>query len=558
MPPRTYRDLTPEQLAELQAEMTPHAAVPRLPAGALASTAPAAGPAPWQVSMGGLRFLDSGDAGDDIERGGLALDDGQGGDPDTNAWLDELIGRPPSTPPQRMVSAAAPNGSKFTGEDTPESRDLIKQRGMQVTEQSPPSDDELLNALTSDRQASMPDLGGDQGWLDDLIAREGAVMDREQRPAAQAPAQPPRRSREDIVSETLQPPTRAQGWLSVLSDALFGGNSVDNVNARARDYQGALGQARMHDVQAAEHADDQAAQREMLGRRLDLTERGQDLAQQRADENQSLRWLLGQQADQRQRELTTQREGGAMNRAELMAHAHADAGAPDVTPEQKTAGLAGFLMQQVNGVPLAKVRGYLEGDREGIAPDKLEQLDATLGQWQIASPKTQQSMLGKGVGREGATPDQTAASIERKQLDPKARLEIRTGIDETGRDIARAASAWSKMSDKAKKAFATFVPEGDFSAAVRQGLMTPQEQKYASDVQALANGLVKARAGSAVTGSEWKRVASEIGFPMNDWAVFNSPEVIDNWISRAKQGWVARVKNTRSEYGDLWGGNAGP
>jgi ABC-type transport system substrate-binding protein len=164
-----------------------------------------------------------------------------------------------------------------------------------------------------------------------------------------------------------------------------------------------------------------------------------------------------------------------------------------------------------------------------------------------------ETMAANTVGREGATPDQTAASVERKRLDPKEILALKTGLDEVGRDTARAARAWAKMSPQGRKAFATFVPEGDFSGAVRQGLMTPEDQKLASDVQALANGLVKARAGSAVTGSEWKRVAAEIGFPMNDWSAFNSPEVIDHWLERAKQGWVSRVKNTRSVYGNLWG-----
>ncbi len=80
-----------------------------------------------------------------------------GEDPSKDAWLDELIGNPPSTPRRPMVSASGPAGS-FTGEDSPEARELIKQRGMQVTEQSPPGDEDLLNALTSQRPASMPEM----------------------------------------------------------------------------------------------------------------------------------------------------------------------------------------------------------------------------------------------------------------------------------------------------------------------------------------------------------------------------------------------------------------
>jgi hypothetical protein len=555
MPPRTFRDLTEEEIEELERDLAPRAAVPRLPVGAMASTA---GAAPWQVSLGSARFLDDPAPYLDIEAGGLdILGDAGAGDPEKDAWLDELIGRPEPAPPRPMLSAAG-SGGTFTGQDTPEARELIKQRGMQVTAQPPPSDDDLLEALTSQRPATMPELGGDDGWLDELIGQQGAAMDREQ-PAASAASAPlaapaQRRSREDELIELLAPPTRMQGIAAAIGDAFFGGERTAQVQGRQRGYEQALAQARMQDVAAGERSDERAADREMMDARMGITMRGQDLANERGIENRDLRRQLAEQSDRRLRELETQREGAALERT---AKSRADAGAPTSTPEELSAGVAGLLAQQANVSRDAAV-AFVAGRTEGIPPEELERLQVTHDQWKIMSPKKQQEVLAAGLRREGATPDSIAAANEKKRADPKVRLELKTGIDEVGRDIARAARAWAKMSPQARKAFVSLVPEGNFESAIRQGLMTPEEQRYASDVQALANGLVKQRAGSAVTGSEWKRVAGEIGFPMNDWAVFNSPEVIGHWIDRAKQGWVGRVKNTRSEYGDLWGSDGGP
>lgn len=561
MPPRTYRDLTPEQLAELQSEFTPHAAVPRLPVGALASRADTS--VPWQVRMpeaGDLRFLDELAANEPASPGGrmmlapTTIHGQMPGDSDANAWLDELIRNPPSTPKRSMVSAVGPKGETFSGEDTPESRDLIKQRGMRTTEQSPPSDHDLLNALASQRPASMPDLGGDRS-VDDLIGAESAAMDRERQAQqeTEAAARAPRRSREAEVLDELHPPTRTQGWLAALGDALYGGHMVDNVNARANDYQQARAQARAQDVQAAERADEKAADREMLDRRLGLTERGQDLANQRGEENQHLRWLLAQQSDQRARELQSQRDTAGEQRARILAHT-----AP-TGPEAQAGDLdaqAAYLADAASrgssqNVTQEQAKAFLKGELpEGaLPPEAIERMsrDKALLQRTKNDEKKYLGLLAGGAGREAGNIDKPAVANETKRWDPKARTALKNELTRREMSISAAVRAWKQLSPSARAALAKIGPNGDLAEAGLSG----EDQARAARIQALANFDIKQAAGSAVTGSEWKRIAGEIGLP-DGISAFKSPQVIEGWLRQHTQLFKQLQNNALSEYPSLF------
>lgn len=528
MPPRTYRDLTDEELEELlQDELVASAPVAPLP-----TSARAAAPA-YRMEIG------------DIQMRGPGSDE---------AWLDELIASPPQTPQRPMLSAAGAGGT-FAGEDTPQARALIQQRGMHVTEQPPPSDDELLEGLASERPATMPDLGEQDAWLDELIGQQGAAMDREQA-AASAPAAAPRRSREAQLAELFAPPTRAQGFAAILGDALFGGNNVAALNARGAQRQNALAQARMQDVAAGERSEERAADRQMMDERLRLTMRGQDLASARGQENLDLRRQLAGQTDARLRELETQREGAAMDRTKVRAAALAAGEAPPVSAEDAQAGTASFLAAQAN-VPKAKAKAFLAGQTDDLTPEEIERLEVNHDQWKIMSPKKRQEVLAGGMRREGSTPDQIEADRKKQQQNVKQRADLKESVDEIGRTIAAAKSAWKRMSPNAQKAFASLA-SGGFAGTIKQGLLTPDEQKSAAAVQALANGLVKNLGGSAVSATEWGRIAGSIGFPVNDYSPFNSPEGISDWIERTERGLMGRVKAVESEYGDLWGDDAAP
>lgn len=539
MPPRTYRDLTPEQLAELDELITSHAPVPRLPVGATASSEP-----PWRADIGDARFTDAppSQIRDDL----LQMEIG-GEDPD-EAWLDSLIASPPQTPRQPMLSAGGPGGT-FSGADTPEARQLIASRGMQVTQQQAPSDDELLNALTSERQASMPELGADDE-LDGLIRAEGAAMDREHETAAGArgnglPGGYPRQSREDALREMLQPPTRAQGGLAFLFDALLGtqnGSALENVQRRQQSYEGAMAQARMQDIQAGERSDERAADRELTDARLGVTMRGQDLADARAEQARAQQLSLAERTDQRIREENEKNRTAAGERARLIAQARARGEAPALTPQEESAGVAGFLQQQAN-VSEAEADAFLAGKTEGISPAKLERLRANHSQLKTLSPQQRGDVIKTGLGRTGGTLDR----------EEPARLEARNSLLAQHAAIKEASEAWAAMTPAARQVVAR-VGGGDSTAAslARSAMLSTEDQARAAKIQALANALIKAQSGASVTANEWRRVATEIGLPQDAVALFNSPASIDAWLKKSRDGFRAVRNSTLQTYKGLF------
>jgi hypothetical protein len=534
MPPRTYRDLTPEQLAELDELITPRAPVPRLAIGATASSEPT-----WSgdVTLGDARFTDAppSQIRDDL----LQMEIG-GEEPD-EAWLDSLIASPPQAP--RALSAAGPSGVTYEGVDTPQGREFVKQRGMQVT--STPTDDDLLEALSSQRPATMPELGGEDE-LDELIRAESAAMDREQSASGVnwggGYSAPPRRSREDALREMLQPPTRAQGGLALLFDALLGTKTLDNVNARQRSYEGAMAQARMQDVAAGERSDERAADREMTDARLGVTLRGQDLADARAAESRTAAERRAEQADKRIREENALGRDAAMERARIMAQSRARGEAPALSPQEESAGVSGFLQQQAN-VSEAEASAYLAGKTEGISPAKLERLRANHSQLKTLSPQQRGDVIKTGLGRTGGTLDR----------EEPARLEARNSLLAQHAAIKEASEAWAAMSPKARQVVAR-VGGGDSTAAslARSAMLDEADQARAAKIQALANALIKAQSGASVTANEWRRVATEIGLPQDAVSLFNSPASIDAWLKKSRDGFRAVRNSTLQTYKGLF------
>lgn len=528
MPPRTFRDLTEEELQELQASLTPRAAVPPLPLGGASR-----GGAPWRVQMGSASILDEID--DDL----LKIEPG-GDDSDTDAWLDDLMAAPPSAPARPMLSAAGP-GAKFTGEDTPQARALVQQRGMQIT--SPPTDDELLDPSAFQRSSTMPEL--DDGMtIDDLIAAEGQAMDREQQAAAQpgGPGQQAApRSRYDEMLELLQPPTRMQGIAAALGDAFFGGNRSEGLQQRQRAREGALAQARMQDIAAGERADEQAYDRSMADARLGVTMRGQDLADARAAAGLRSAEQRAEQADQRQRELQTQRDAAAMERAQIMAQGRARNEAPELSPEQERAGLANYLAGEAN-TSLAEAETYLAGKIEGLAPGKAERLRGIDAQLKTLPPAQRATTMAQAMGRTGARRDQ----------DEPKRLEARTDLLSLHRKIKEASDAWRNMSEKDKRVLAT-VGGGDswLASTARDAGLSEQGQVQAAAIQALADMQIKLQSGASVTANEWRRVATEIGLPKDAFSPFNSPATLGAWLQKSVDGFRDTQKSVLATYSDL-------
>lgn len=503
--PRTYRDLTDEELEELAADFPARAPVPPLPVGEPS----------YRMEIGPITM-----AGDD-------------------AWLDELIARPEAAPAPPQLSAAGPGGT-FAGTDTPEARQLVQQRGMQPT--SPPSDDELLDPSAFDRPPTMPDVEG-ESWLDELIAQQGAAMDREG--AAEPPGRPvagvPRQSRADAVLESMQAPTRMQGLAAAIGDAFFGGDRMGSVQQRQRAFQTALAQARLQDIAAGERGEEREADRAMADARFGVQLRGQDLADRRAAASLQAADRRAEMSDQRQRELQTQRDKAAMDRAQVIAQGRARNEAPALSPDQERAGLAGYLSEQAN-TSMAEAEAYLSGKTEGLAPGKIERLRATDAQLKTLPPAQRATTMAQAMGRAGARRDQ----------DEPKRLEARTDLLALHRKIKDASDAWRDMSEKDKRVLAT-VGGGDswLASTARDAGLSEQGQVQAAAIQALADMQIKLQSGASVTANEWRRVATEIGLPKDAYSPFNSPATLGAWLQKSVEGFRDTHKSVLATYSDL-------
>jgi hypothetical protein len=303
-------------------------------------------------------------------------------------------------------------------------------------------------------------------------------------------------------------------------------------------------------------------------KRATLESRTADLERRLGAQAERQQFGEGKKDERQDKAIASQKELAAMRKK------GAGGGAP-MTPEQKAeldnqildlhaSYLADSASAGSERVPRETAKAFLTGTLEpgAVSPNVLERFQSDqsyLTALRSGDQKKYMELIKLGAGRESRNVDQPAVGRETKQLDPKARLALREEVSSVGRDIALADRAWRAMSDDGKKAFAKLAGNGgDLAQLVKSGALSPEDQRNAAAVQALANQLIKARSGSAVTGSEWNRVAAEIGFPQGDWSIFNSPSVIGNWIERAKGGWVRRKKTVATEYPDLWGGNGGP
>jgi hypothetical protein len=573
MPPRTFKDMTPEELAELQAEFAPGSrrgaarrgfntsskGVARLPQQAMAANAP------WRVDIGEALMLDDVQPDPlDIEAGGLDLvpasrmDVGpmQMGGTD---FIAELIRNPPQTPRQPQISGSGPGGASFDGPDTPEARELIKSRDMRIT--TPPTDDDLLGALVSERPATMPELDAG-GSIDDLIALESAGMDQEQQAALQAryaqafPQQ--RMTREQALGDAGEGPTRMQGIAALIADAFTGSNNLDKLAERGAQARQARAAARIGDITAGERAEDREAQRELTNEltraRLGVTTRGQDLRAETQEESLAARRARGEQVDAR---IVSE---GALNRGSADVRADKNLQArmgPQLSPEDQNRALAAQLAADANVSP-AKALAYVAGQPTAdTTPEELAKLEQFHSRQKALGPIAQQDVLKNTQKREAGTPDAVDAAAAKKKLDPEARLKLRTELGDTKASVTSAIVGWESLSPRARKVLVSVGNATDANSllnALQKASLSGEEQAAAANTWRLVNELIKARSGAAVTNQEMVRLANEAGLPAAGWtSLVTSPQVMHNWLGKLREAAIRRRKAVQAEYDGMEG-----
>lgn len=230
-------------------------------------------------------------------------------------------------------------------------------------------------------------------------------------------------------------------------------------------------------------------------------------------------------------------------------------GGPAMTPEQKAERVAVYVSGQAN-VPEEQVKAVMAGNVDGIPAEAQAAIRRHLVAFQANPPKEQARMLKDMSKSEAGSGDRLRDNVEMKRRDPNKLVEYRREVANSGAAIADAAKAWQEMTPEGKQAMAQLSGESWLSGTLRDARMSPEDQARASRIQALANQIIKATSGAAVSDSEWTRIAREMGLAGRNFDALKSPDAIGSWIQNAKAGWVRNKRAIESEF-DLKGGAGG-
>lgn len=229
------------------------------------------------------------------------------------------------------------------------------------------------------------------------------------------------------------------------------------------------------------------------------------------------------------------------------------------SPEQRAQRLSGYLVAATSATP-EQAQAFAAGSKEGLPPDLLARMEARASAFLGAPPKEQNKMYTAAEVAEAKRHDVLEDAAAKGRGDVKERTKLRTELANTKADVRNAMVAWNSMSPSARQAFAQIAGSSNLMGAIKQMKLSPEDQAHIGAIQALGNALINARAGAAVSESEWSRIAQEMGWAPNDFAVFNSTNGISAWLKRAKDSFERRRAAIKAEYGEdlsLPGGGGG-
>lgn len=271
-----------------------------------------------------------------------------------------------------------------------------------------------------------------------------------------------------------------------------------------------------------------------------------DLAAAKAEEDRAAREQMQQERFAQQEKMQAERLAA---QEKLRKMGRGGGGGAPASPEQKAARLAAYLSPGA-GVTVDQATAFVAGQTDGIPPDALERLKARAAAFNALPPKEQNALLKTTEAAENKRPDVLADAKTRAKGDVKERTKLRTELMSSKADVANAISAWNSMSPSAKQAFATIAGNSNLMSAIKSMQLSPEDRAHMGAIQQLGNALINARAGAAVSESEWGRIAQEMGWAANDYSVFNTTDGISAWLRRAKQSFQRRRDAVKAEYGE--------
>lgn len=252
-----------------------------------------------------------------------------------------------------------------------------------------------------------------------------------------------------------------------------------------------------------------------------------------------------------------------------VAETYANKGQP-TTPEAlaASANAASSVMAQALGpnVTLAQGEAALKGDYRGLTPEQARK--ASIVGPQILAKASRPEGLGRvlddSIKTHANQPvrDELAIqkSVELIKRNPERARKWQEAWTSAQLPLKNALSGWRSMSPAAKTALAQWTQTNKDGSTLdiahlgdqwqKYNDLTPEDQIHVSRVLGAINEYVKANAGSAVTGSEWDRIAHRVGMATGTWAPFNNPEVIGQFLIDAANA----MNQNRADYERIMGG----
>lgn len=265
---------------------------------------------------------------------------------------------------------------------------------------------------------------------------------------------------------------------------------------------------------------------------------GQALGREKAQMDHAFDLIKSDKVDDRVRGMGMLQSLTTLGSAEIRAQALSQ-----MTPEQIEALKGSWMASHLRVSPEVGA-AVVAGDTSKLTPEQKDKADKFRPV--VESAANDARVRGRVVGDQvkeaaGAEVKQENAvqkSIELVQRNPEKAQKWQQDWHAAEMPLKKAIKGWEAMSPAGKKAFSqwTQTQQGgivDFAHIGDQWNkynLPPEDQIHASRVLEAINSYVKANAGSAVTGSEWDRIAHRTGLATGTWAPFNNPEVVGTFL----------------------------
>ncbi len=276
---------------------------------------------------------------------------------------------------------------------------------------------------------------------------------------------------------------------------------------------------------------------------------GQQAGLEKARMHEAFGLLKSDSVDDRTRGIAMLQSLTQLQQTQLRAEAFS-------APVEETMAGAASMLEQAMHVPSGKGIGAraLSGDLAGLSAEQKD-IAARLGPQLIARARGKgglSNVFDDSLKAQATQPIKDRYSIDKTleiaRSNPQQRTKFKNDWDSAAIAFRDGWGAWNSLPQEAKDRFSEWA-SGGFTGDIQKFLSSPEEQEKFAAVRGVVNALVKERSGSAVTGSEWERIASEIGLEADNWGPFNTSGSVTQWLRRTGKTLETHRDNFESEYG---------